>query len=141
MNRQEVFNEVFEKLSTQGRKSKAHVEGYFSDLHLVLGCAYRSPNGDKCAIGHLIPDSLYSEEIEGTNIYYDPETNSMYDHEINSVLKKVYPDITDKDFMFLSELQEIHDNLPEDFLFASVFSENMKDFAIKWNLEFNYSSN
>lgn len=28
-------------------------------------CMYRGPNGLKCAIGHLIPDELYSPEMEG----------------------------------------------------------------------------
>ena len=32
------------------------------------GCLYRGPNGTKCAVGALIPDELYKEEIEGWNI-------------------------------------------------------------------------
>jgi hypothetical protein len=28
------------------------------------GCVYRGPNGLKCAVGHLIPDSQYKKEME-----------------------------------------------------------------------------
>jgi hypothetical protein len=31
-------------------------------------CAYRGPDGLRCAAGHLIPNSLYRKEIEGKNI-------------------------------------------------------------------------
>lgn len=32
------------------------------------GCRYRSPNGTKCAVGCLIPDELYTPEIEGAGV-------------------------------------------------------------------------
>jgi hypothetical protein len=28
------------------------------------GCAYRSPNGRKCAAGHLLPDEVYDRDME-----------------------------------------------------------------------------
>lgn len=31
-------------------------------------CAYRSPNGNKCAVGVFIPDDLYVPEMEGRGV-------------------------------------------------------------------------
>lgn len=51
---QAVFNTVAEHLLRQGRKSLDN-----------FACAYRGENGAKCAVGVVIPDTLYEPEIEG----------------------------------------------------------------------------
>lgn len=56
MTDQELFDKVARHLLTQGRKS---VDGNGSL------CRYRGCGGLKCAIGVLIPDELYSPELEG----------------------------------------------------------------------------
>lgn len=33
-----------------------------------LICLYRGPNGEKCAIGHEIPDDRYLSKMEGENV-------------------------------------------------------------------------
>lgn len=90
MNRQEVFDKVLNHLLKQGRKSVD------SDGR----CLYRAPNGDKCAIGCLIPDELYTPELEG---------NGANMPIIEDVLHKIYPDVTDEDVLFLLDLQDLHD--------------------------------
>lgn len=53
---QEVFDQVAEHLLTQGKKSLDFKR-----------CAYRSPNGLKCAAGCLISDDEYRLAMEGRN--------------------------------------------------------------------------
>jgi hypothetical protein len=55
---QEVFDTVARHLLRQGRQSV----GY-------RGCAYRGPNGLRCAIGCLIPDREYAAAMEGSGIH------------------------------------------------------------------------
>jgi len=58
MTEQELFDIVFKHLMSQNAKSMMVVEGGFS-------CAYRGKDGLKCAIGILIPDEDYREDMEG----------------------------------------------------------------------------
>lgn len=55
---QEVFDFVVNHLAKQGRMSFNDVTGR---------CAYRDPDGNKCAAGCLIPDDKYSKLLEGFN--------------------------------------------------------------------------
>lgn len=59
MTDQELFDRVATHLLTQGEQS--FDEG--------IGCAYRGENGKKCAIGCLIPDEWYSEDLEGNTVH------------------------------------------------------------------------
>jgi hypothetical protein len=58
MTAQEVFDTVATHLLTQGRKA----------LSDDKQCAYRAPNGDKCAVGCLIPDDKYVPKMEGKGV-------------------------------------------------------------------------
>lgn len=104
MNRQEIFNRVCKHLLTQMRQARDD-----------RGCRYITSNGDRCAIGCLIPDNhpgLHSN-------------SSVY------ILPKMYPDLMKlwdiqrtSDLMFLCKLQEIHDcSDPDDW------EERLKQFA------------
>jgi hypothetical protein len=53
MTLQETFDKVCVHLLTQLQKS------VFLDSNGSMACAYRGPNGLKCAVGCLIPDELY----------------------------------------------------------------------------------
>lgn len=37
-------------------------------INPTIGCAYRGDNGTKCAVGALIPDSMYDPAMEGAVI-------------------------------------------------------------------------
>lgn len=58
MNAQEIFDTVVRHLFTQGHPA-------LYDHHGEM-CAYRAPNGDRCAFGALIPDAVYSPMMEGS---------------------------------------------------------------------------
>lgn len=56
MKDQEAFDIVVNHLKTQKQRSFFPYSGNT--------CAYRGPNGLKCAVGALIPDYLYSEDMD-----------------------------------------------------------------------------
>ena len=92
MNRQEIFNKVYLGLKSQDKRSR------IPRLDKGFVCQYRYENL-RCAVGHLIPDSLYHERFEGRSVNY---------------LKEVldYLDVTSQeDLLFLESLQEIHDDI------------------------------
>lgn len=58
MNAQEIFDKVATHLFAQG------VRCFDTDAD---ACVYFGPNGMKCAVGALIPEADYRDEIEGEN--------------------------------------------------------------------------
>lgn len=89
MDNQEAFSKVCIHLATQARR--ATNSG---------GCAYHATNGDKCAIGCLIPDDKYYPTIEGKAI--DLILSQSY--TLASLFKGV-----SKDLLF--DLQRMHDDI------------------------------
>lgn len=57
LNKQRVFNKVWDYFVVQ-KKPQSRGIGIFG------ACKYRSADGNKCAIGCLIPDELYSPEFD-----------------------------------------------------------------------------
>lgn len=89
MNNQEVFNEVWNGLKSQGWQKSSDRGSYY----------YRHPNGRlKCAIGHLIPDEEYRPEFEGKSAHY----------LMNSRQLKC---LEGMDLDFLECLQGLHDSI------------------------------
>lgn len=83
-------------------------------------CLYRDDNGNKCAIGHLIPDNLYSEDMECGSA-----TSLVKDHE--EVANHLGVD-DDDDILFLDTMQTvIHDDL-----FDSDFKAGLKKAAAEF---------
>jgi hypothetical protein len=83
MNKQEIFNTVYNGLKSQGFKQSR-------DGNL---CRYRSCEG-KCAAGHLLPDDVYTEAMEGNAI-----------EGVSWFLENFEGDNLD----FIDELQQVHD--------------------------------
>lgn len=83
-------------------------------------CLYRSPDGCKCGVGHLIPDDRYNKDIEGTGVenidvwaYLDPALGP-------------HPDRT-----FLRDLQFAHDSADS----LDKFLSNARELANSYELE------
>lgn len=55
---QELYDYIVEAIVKQGRPSVGDNDR----------CLYRGPDGLKCAYGHVHPDSMYSEDMEDSNI-------------------------------------------------------------------------
>ena len=95
---QAVYNKVKEHLLMQGKKSEAE-DGT---------CMYRGKGGLQCAIGCLIPDSLYSFDLEERMVYnFNDEEEDILD-----VLGEAGIDIhAPKMPELLLDLQKTHDNV------------------------------
>lgn len=58
MTKQQMFDRVATHLLTQKKRA------------MKLGtCRYRGPGGTKCAIGALIPDAAYTDDLEDYTVY------------------------------------------------------------------------
>lgn len=114
MNRQELFEKAARGLLAQdGRSTRSNEKGE------VLGCAYRGPNGRKCAIGHLIPDELYSSGMECRSAYGVLGMNGNVLITARDQLRAHLGIETEDDVRFLSDLQQVHD--------SCWFWDNIKD--------------
>lgn len=86
LNSQETFDKVKSHLLMQGRRA----------MRSPSICAYKAPNGDKCAVGCLIPDDKYVTKMENCSIS-------------EAVLSVVLAEVTTAPVDLLRELQNIHD--------------------------------
>lgn len=73
-------------------------------------CLYRGPNGLKCAVGALIPDELYKDSMEGSNVGSMTVGKLFVDY----TNEEGYTSISDKIFdspliSVLEALQSVHD--------------------------------
>jgi hypothetical protein len=97
MTDQELFDKVATHLLTQGKKAQ--------DLVPVI-CRYKTDDGLKCAVGCLIPDELYSTDLEGCALCQPHDDFGKVDR-LKRVLITV--GIASQQFNMLAELQNIHD--------------------------------
>ena len=92
MNTRELLSKAINSVINQGRQSITN-----------SGCAYRGPDGVKCAIGHLISDEFYNPRIEGDGIQtYGSSVREMVEESIGR-------ELTEDEFMYLTALQNAHD--------------------------------
>jgi len=87
---QELFDTVATHLIKQGKRSISKYE-----------CLYRGPDGMKCAIGCLIPDSDYRPYFEGNDL------GQLL--EYGKLPKNLAEEFTENEDM-LADLQALHDN-------------------------------
>lgn len=125
MNRQAIYDRIAKHLLKQGRKSV----GPDADHEGMETCVYRAydPNAKrtlKCAIGCLIPFGSYTPELEGTNVF----AVAVRDAFPRSLHINTEP--MSEDLVFLSHLQDIHDNQP-----VESWIEFLQDFAYQNGLD------
>jgi hypothetical protein len=108
MTEQEVYDTIMAHLRRQGSRSmlsEAQVNNpsfpsFYSDPEST--CAYRSPDGKKCAAGVMITDEEYSSRMEGINI-----AGVLGREDCPASLKeRITPH-----FNLISDLQFIHDKV------------------------------
>lgn len=110
MSYQEIFNKVYLGLKSQGFR-----QSWSSELNQ---CAYRGDLDMKCAAGWLIPDEVYTPDLEGCSISFNPRAGNKSDP--SSLFQKIG---------FVSELQQIHD------LYQNTMKEELELYATKCGLE------
>lgn len=98
LTEQDVFNNAYIGMLRQNRRSAKSLHGN--------QCLYRGPNGLKCAIGHSIPDELYSASMENVAFLHiiRPEARFKGSKE----LRKLFANVSDN---LIRELQSIHDTV------------------------------
>jgi hypothetical protein len=90
MDRQTIFNQVYNGLKAQG------FEKSMQDTADDALCAYRGVGGLKCAVGQIIPDEKYQSVFE--------------DWTLSKILKTVFSfDFDVRHSRLLADLQEAHD--------------------------------
>ena len=109
MTEQEIFDKVAKHLLDQGEPS-------------VIGdsCVYRGTNGRMCAAGVLIPDEVYSVEMEGKCF-----------HSVAQKLPDSLSYLKENSF-FVGELQELHDDT-----MACTWERKLRAIASKRELNWN----
>lgn len=89
MNRQEIFDKVTTHLLQQNERAVSYIGS----------CSYRGIGNTMCAVGCLITDDEYMQEMEGSSVY------GLYNSEL--LPAHLCPHIT-----LLEQMQNIHDNIP-----------------------------
>ncbi len=110
-NNQEVFDFVVGKIREQGCKSIGE------DF-----CAYRGPNGLKCAAGWLIPDEEYTPEMEEWGGIAQDNVKKGY-----ASIAKEYFAAKGYDTDLVIALQRSHDN---------IYNENSEIIAKNFGLKY-----
>ncbi len=109
MTNQEILDKVANHLLIQNEKA-------WDEESLV--CRYLDPEGNKCAVGCLIPEEQYSSKLEGL-IASDDEIKNL-------------PCMQGLDIDFLRDLQLIHDSYEPD-LWRSLLVDLANKFELKVN--------
>jgi len=113
MNRQATLTKIKTHLLKQNKKAL---------IGIGIGCAYRSSNGLKCAIGCLIPDDVYDPKMEG-------DLDELLDKFPE--MREVFGIQKDDDLEFLLDAQSVHDTgSPNEW------PEQLALLAKQYNLEY-----
>lgn len=115
MTKQAAFNRVWKWFVVEGHSKSSTIKPNGEDR-----CLYRAPDGRKCAVGVLLPDSAYREE-------YDQETYSN-DLALAKIARRLRLAVG-----FLRDLQRAHD-LAESLHFRSAIQKNLENTARQYHL-------
>jgi hypothetical protein len=102
MSLQKMFDTAAVGMLRQGKQSKSRTGK----------CAYRGDNGCKCAVGFLIPDELYDNDLEGIGIW-ELEHSDQYDALNTAKFREtlIQMRMTDSERLgLLGALQSCHDS-------------------------------
>jgi hypothetical protein len=102
---QETFDTVVTHLAGMTRPSAAIMK--FGMNNTKLNCYYRSPEGEKCAIGVLIDDDEYTDKIETVPAVALP--NKYVSHKLVKFIENYA--YNDNMLGLLNALQEAHDDI------------------------------
>ena len=108
------MQEVFDTVVAHARKQKARAIDPKSHM-----CAYRTPDGKKCFIGVLIPDSKYNPRIENKGVFAE-DIKALLPFSLNA-----------KEHKFLGDLQQIHDSYV-----VEEWEEKFEEVADEWGLSY-----
>jgi uncharacterized protein YbjT (DUF2867 family) len=134
LTKQEIFDKAVNGIRAQGRPSMGAADRCFS----------RSADGYKCAVGHLIPDALYTPEMEGHGIALawarqPPVIGGPA--KLREALKRADVNVDEPDTLgLLADLQTCHDFSARRYgsqEFMHAFEENVRKMAQIYGLIYN----
>lgn len=133
MTNQEIFNKVYTHLYKQAQPALRH-----SDFIDGPACAYRGEDGAMCAVGCLIPDDVYTPEIEGVGVSRLVAREHLVDdttaNGLSTALERSGIDVYDDSTVgLLVELQGAHDLNLFDFGLAA-WERKMHEIAAAYGL-------
>lgn len=117
MKRQEMFEFIARHLFDQGDRAMGYSEIYGVDV-----CMYRGRGGTTCAVGCLIPDRFYKENMEGKSI-----TNLIEE-------KREGLGFLNRHESFLYGMQAVHDE-PIFWRYTERMRKALRDVAKEYNLK------
>lgn len=131
MTLQEIYDKVKAHLLAQGKPA---VDWRTSQ------CRYRAAGGLKCAVGCLIKDEAYAEEIEGTVLPYSPWRSDGSLFPIIRALRDSGIDVVESGTTrhLLRELQRAHDEMtdcPDGTQYEPWLMKKLARVAKEFNLE------
>lgn len=117
MTPQEMFDKAYLGVIQQGSKSE----------NAIGGCVYRGQSGNKCGIGHLIPDDLAKA--------WDKRTNSSIAH-IRETEAYPIPDFIKNNMALACAMQAAHDYCAnyDHYAFIKEFKYRMEQVAKDYKL-------
>jgi hypothetical protein len=95
MDAQEIFDTAVRHMAKQGKPG-----GNTTDTG-TFACQYRGLEGSRCAVGFFIPDETYVSSMEGNDAY-----------RLIEAYGAMLPDWMPQNERLLSDLQGVHDSLP-----------------------------
>lgn len=126
---QEIFDKVVNHMLTQGKRSAVQRPYLTSQA-----CLYRGPDGLKCAVGCLIPDSEYSTAFDDPDINTGVAQLLAVMPKFGSALREGGVDTDDRRIVsMLASLQNVHDEFkPRDW------RQQLESKARIFGLQFNW---
>lgn len=129
MTTQEIFNTIINGLREQGCKSGRMEEktNVYGPTGQEFVCLYRDDNGNKCAAGWIIPDDLYTPDMERVKF-----ANSCMSKYVSLPFVNVRDvlELTEESVLLIDRLQFIH-----DFLDVSEWEDRFQEIARTFGLE------
>jgi hypothetical protein len=119
----QIFETVVKHLKEQGKPSYLAEESpETGELQDGCECAYRGYGGTKCAVGCLILDEYYTEDLEHSIL--EPENEALVDALAKSMGLTVTNVLTY--LPMLRNMQQVHDRIPpKDWEAAFTFLARM----------------
>jgi hypothetical protein len=106
LTKTEIINRAFDGIIAQGIRSTNGNNKYERVNNDENGCRYRDKDGNKCAVGQLIPDNLYNEKLEMVSLLTEI-TNPLW-----VALRETGIEHTKENVDLLIDIQRIHDLHP-----------------------------
>jgi len=119
---QEIFDKSVKGVIAQGKPAVAN----------DAQCAYRTPDGCKCAVGQLIPDDKYDPSWDAP---YEP---TLIDESTpqGEALRAALGGLNNDELALLSDLQAAHDNGSLDDDWLDKFKISSQSIAERWGLDY-----